>query len=290
MRASPPGSTTVSSVRSRTASLLLGLALLVPVVGCTPTPSPEPDTFVILIDKSASTTGVKNAAFANYLTRYVFPSFTPGARVIIEPIAGANTYSDPDLRIVTTLPAVTQLHKDLTYYLRYGDLSTNKKCLVAAESDLLRFNAARAELESNARRVLNLRQPSPSTFLLDGMKEASESLEQRKGAGILVVLSDGLEDSNTDGQRINFDDDAFWARHAVPIFVRELAPAQSTPGLKGTKVYLDGLAAGRGPIYGHVRQFWRSFFESALVQSQAVGHQPIYEEPPFASTAEDLCK
>ncbi len=268
--------------------LILAAALL--LTGCHASAPTEPDTIVILIDKSESTTGPKNAAYADYLTRFVIPAVTPGAHVILEPIAGANTYSDPALRIVTTMPPVTMLHKDWSYYLLKGDISVDKTCLAHAESDLASFNAARAQLQSEAERVLRSRETSGSTFLLDGMKEASESLEQRSGRGILVVLSDGLEDSTTSGQSIKFDQDAFWSRHPPAALVRELDPAHTTPGLKGAKIYFFGLAAGSGPIYTHVRDFWRSYLSAAQVGNIAIGHQPLYEEPPFRPTATDLCK
>jgi hypothetical protein len=268
--------------------LTLLTALL--LTGCHAAAPTEPDTIVILVDKSASTTGPKNASYADYLDRYVIPAIPPGAHVVLEPIAGANTYSDPTLRIVTTMPPVTMLHKDWSYYLLKGDISVDKTCLAHAESDLAQFNQARTELQSEAQRVLRSRETSSSTFLLDGMKEASESLEQRTGPGILVVLSDGLEDSSTDGRPIKFNDEGFWSKHPPAALVRELDPTHTAPGLKGAKVYFFGMAAGNGPTYTHVRDFWKSYLAAAQVKNAAVGHQPLYEEPAFRPTATELCK
>lgn len=260
------------------------------VAGCRSHPPVGPDTVVILIDKSASTTGTKNASYVDYLNKYVFVSLTPGSTVIVEPIVGAQTYSDPSLRIVTTLPTVTRVHRDASYYLLKGDMGVDKGCIATAEPELRQFNAAREDLKSETRRILLAHETSSQTFLIDGMKEASESLEQRKGRGILIILSDGLEDSDNNGSHMKFNDPGFWSRHPLPALVRELDPAHAAPGLKDTTVYFSGLAAGSGPVYDHVRSFWKAYFEGARVQVAAVAHQPIYQEPKFNPTAQDLCK
>jgi hypothetical protein len=277
----------------RPRTLLVSLALTaLPLAGCRTQPPPPagPDTFVILIDKSASTSGPKNVAYLDYLNQYVFDSLTPGATVIVEPIAGANTHSDPSLRIVTTLPQVTRLHRDATYYLLKGDMGVDKTCLTTAQPELAQFNAARADLVTQARRILLARESSSQTFLIDGMKEASESLEQRPARGILIILSDGIEDSDSSGSRANFNDPAFWSRHPPATLVQDLDPAHAAPGLKGAKVYFSGLAAGSGPLYDHVRTFWQSYFQAAHVQTAAIAHQPLYQDPRFTPTAQDLCK
>jgi hypothetical protein len=274
----------------RAAAWFLLLTPLSPLTGCHSKVTDEPDTFVILVDKSASTSGPKNASYADYLKRYVFPSLTPGATVILEPIVGANTHSDPSLRIVATLPNVTRLHRDLTYYLLKGDMGVDKKCMATVPDELQHFYAAREQFAEEGQHVLQANEASADTFLLDGMKEASESLEQRTGRGILIILSDGLEDSNTDGNRLRFNDGSFWTHHPPAKFAQSLDPAKDAPGLKAITVYLFGLAAGSGPIYGNVRAFWKDYFDDAKVQKAAIGHQPIYEEKPFAPTAKELCQ
>lgn len=280
--------------RTRGAHSLLPLAalLLGSVTGCRSTPDkPEgPATFVILIDKTESINEGKAATYIRYLRESVFPSLTPGARVIIEPIVGANTYSDPAERVTTTLPNVTALRKDASYYILKGDLSADKACLARVSGQLQAFNAARDQFDADALRVFRGKSTSNSTYLVDGMKEASELLEPRKGKGVLVVLSDGLEDSDTFGARSRFDDPGFWSRSTPQKLVQQIDPGKNTPGLKGATVYFYGMAAGNGRLYDNVRHFWQAFFRAAEVDSVSAGHQPLYTEPAYNPQPEDLCK
>ena len=276
-------------------SVRLGLpclvaSLLCVLAGCKAEHATGPATFVILIDKSASVNETKTGAYVRYLRESVFPSLTPGARVIIEPIVGANTYSDPEQRVVATLPKVTALRKDMSYFLLKGDLSADKACLARVTGELRAFNTARDQFEADALHVFRGKPVSNSTFLVDGMKEASEVLEPRKGPGVLVVLSDGLEDSDAYGPGTRFAEAGFWARTPPPQLVGKIDPAKSVPGLKGAKVYFFGMAAGTGRVYDQVRRFWEGFFEAAGVESIAAGHQPIYDEPAYDPQPVDLCK
>lgn len=271
---------------------LAGSLLLTLLPGCKSS-ADQPDapaTFVILIDKSESINEGKAASYIHYLRDSVFPSLTPGARVIIEPIVGANTYSDPAERVTTTLPMVTPLRKDASYFLLKGDLSADKACLTRVSGQLQAFNTARDQFDADALRVFRGKSISNSTFLVDGMKEASELLEPRKGKGVLVVLSDGLEDSDAFGAHSRFDDPGFWARTAPQKLVGQIDPAKNTPGLKGASVYFYGMAAGSGRLYDNVRHFWQAFFRAADVDSVSAGHQPLYTEPAYNPQPEDLCK
>ncbi len=283
--------TRVSAVRSAHPrpgwAWLLALAVL---AGCRSERPAGPATFVILIDKSASVNETKTSAYVRYLRESVFPSLTPGARVVIEPIVGANTYGDPAERVVATLPKVTPLRKDAGYFLLKGDLSADKTCLARVTGELQAFNAGRDQFAAEALRVFRGKPVSNSTFLVDGMKEASEVLEPRKGPGVLVVLSDGLEDSDAFGPGTHFGDAAFWARNPPAQLAQRADPAKSVPGLKGAKVYFFGMAAGTGRVYDNVRRFWEAFFEAAGVDALAAGHQPIYDEPAYDPQPLDLCK
>ena len=270
------------------AMLLLGLQAL---LGCKGSPAPAaPTTFVILLDKSASINDGKASTYTRYLRESVFPSLTPGSRVVIEPIVGANTYSDPEQRVTTVLPTVTPLRKDASYYLVKGDLSADKACLARVTGQLEAFNAARDQFATDALRVFRGKGSSNSTYLVDGMKEASELLEPRKGRGVLVVLSDGLEDSDTLGPHTRFEDAGFWTHAAPDRLVKGIDPAKTVPGLKGATVYFYGMAAGNGRLYDNVRHFWQDFFRAADVDAISAGHQPLYTEPAYAPQAEELCK
>ncbi len=259
--------------------------------GCKNTTAPaRPTTFVILLDKSASINEGKAATYTRYLRESVFPSLTPGARVVIEPIVGANTYSDPEQRVTATLPMVHPLTKDAGYFLLKGDLSADKACLARVGTELQAFNTARDHFATDALRVFRGKSLSNDTYLVDGMKEASELLEPRKGRGVLVVLSDGLEDSNTFGPRSRFEDADFWSRNPPDHLVQQVNPAKATPGLNGSTVYFYGMSAGTGRIYDNVRRFWQTFFRAADVDSVSAGHQPLYEEPAYNPQPEELCK
>ncbi len=279
-------------LRRVTAAGAFALAgVLLPLTACKGSSAPAaPTTFVILLDKSASINEGKAASYTHYLRESVFPSLTPGSRVVIEPVVGANTYSDPEARVTATLPMVHPLTKDASYFLLKGDLSADKTCLARVSTELGAFNSARDQFAADALRVFRGKSLSNDTYLLDGMKEASELMEPRKGRGVLVVLSDGLEDSDSFGAHSRFEDPGFWSRNPPDRLVEQVDPAKATPGLKGATVYFYGMAAGTGRVYDNVRRFWQSFFRAAHVDAISAGHQPLYEEPAYNPQPEDLCK
>ena len=264
--------------------------LLGALSGCKREGATGPAPFVNLIDKSASVNEAKTASYVRYLRESVFPSFTPGARVIIEPIVGANTFGDPEQRVVATLPKVTPLRKDISYFLLKGDLSADKTCLARVTGELQAFRTARDQFTADELNVFRGKPTSNSTFLVDGMKEASEVLEPRKGPGVLVVLSDGQEDSDTFGPGTRFNEASFWAHNPPAQLIGRLDPAKTVPGLKGARVYFFGMAAGTGHVYDQVRRFWEGFFEAAGVDAVAAGHQPLYDQPAYDPEPLDLCK
>ncbi len=198
----------------------------------------------------------------------------------MEPIVGKSTISDPALRISATLPNVVPLKKDLFYYLFQGDVSLDRACVARVLSELAAFSQARSAFAAEAESVLRSTTLSHNTFLLDALDEASESLEQRRGRGILILLSDGLEDSRAQRGTFNFAEATFWPKHAPASLVRSLAPNRADPGIRGTRVYLDGLAAPDGQTYTKLREFWTDFFLAARAEALPSATNPVMKGSP----------
>ncbi|WP_267426759.1 hypothetical protein [Methylobacterium sp. GC_Met_2] len=251
------------------------------------------DTFILLIDKSASFVK-KGGAFNHYVSQ-LLETVTPNSLVIVLSVVDANTRGDPPVLLKTKLPKVPKEKKrDILFYLRgRGDFSKSSSCLKNSEYALRVFRDAKEHLRAEIADSFEKIPPSKKTYLIDAMRDVSDELEDREnGKNVVLILSDGLEDSNILGKTIVFDNLDFWRNTSPKNLIEDIKKSGFRPNFNNADVYIAGLSAKQTQVYDFVRRFWIDFFEYAGARKavRRIGLKPVYDQEKFDNKAEEFCQ
>ncbi len=237
-----------------------------------------PGSMVVLVDRTMSVPNRRISQFSQYFQQNTLKSMLPGEKVLVESITDQSTLSNPPMRMVDTkLPAVTA--PSWTFeddYQRYG-----KKCAKSVDAQLAQYTAALGTVRSETTAAFAPNAGAAQSYILDGVEDAAEFLSHSKGAKLLVLFTDGIEDSQEYGVTLKFDAPGFWSHTSIPKVLDELKSENRMPHLQGAHVYLIGAAAPNPEVFRKNAAFWSAYFAEAGVAPGDLhyGHQPSWDDP-----------
>jgi hypothetical protein len=219
------------------------------------------------------------AQYPGYFNYYVLGSLRPGERILVESISDQSTLSDPPLRAVdTTLPAVTAPE----YEVEDDTLRYTRRCKKQVADALQQFAISTTNVKQNSGSVFSSTQLAERSYIIDGIEDAANFLNNGSGPRVLVIFTDGIEDSEEYSHIVKFDAPNFWKTNSADSLVSELKSENRIPNLNGTHVYLVGAAADSPEAYRSNAAFWATFFRAAGVSDKDMhyGHSPSWSEQP----------
>jgi len=246
---------------------------------------PSGGAIAVLIDRTLSVSAHRIGEYPSYFNGSVAGSLHPGERVLIESISDQSTLSDPPFRIVdTTLPGIKA--PEWTFNDDYQSYA--RKCHVALAPQLPAFDSAVAEVKKRTASAFVPDHLASRSYILDGIEDVSEFLNHQTGAKVLVLFTDGIEDSSEYGKTIKFDSPDFWRVERADALIAQLSSQHRIPNLAGTEVYFVGAAAARPEQFRNNQSFWQAYFKAAGIGPGHLhyGHQPSWEESPAPANFE----
>ena len=263
----------------RCAAAMAMATAMASLTGCHKTVAlPPPGAMVVLVDRTLSVSNRRISEFARYFDGNTAKSVLPGERLLVESISDQSTLSNPPLRVVDTKlpPVAAPAWTFQDDYQRYA-----KRCAKSVGVQLQSYDAAIGDVQEKTRAAFAPNASAAQSYILDGVEDAAEFLSHSSGPKLLVLFTDGIEDSEEYSVPLKFDAPGFWARHSVDGVLQQLASENRIPHLNGAHVYLVGASAPNPETFRKVAAFWTAYFERAGVAPTDVhfGHSPSWDEP-----------
>lgn len=276
-------------MRAKRANAAICAALSMAISSCKKAVQlPEGGAIAVLVDRTLSTAH-RSGEYAKYFNGSIIASLRPGERILVESISDQSTLSDPPLRAVdTTLPAI----KAPEWTLNDDFQSYSRNCHRSAIPQIAAYSAAIADVQSHASVTFTPNNLATRSFILDGIEEEAQFLAHQSGHKVLVVFTDGIEDSQEYGQTLKFDQPGFWSQNSPEKLIATLKKQNRLPNLSGVTVYFIGAAANRPEDFRDNQRFWKEYFIATGLSERDLhyGHSPSWEEPYLASDIDSaLC-